>query len=85
MCIVCIEGFIGATSNKYRLVLKHKPKYQPDNWVLPEMILNFFAFDCWNKDVLCQDTENIRNDFGELVEYVFDVLDEICDSLRLSE
>ena len=54
----------------------HEPKYQPDNWVLPEMILNFFAFDCWNKDVLCQATENIRNDFGELVEYVFDVLDD---------
>ena len=49
----------------------HEPKYQVDNWALPELILNFLSFNCWSKRTKCEHTEELRQDFKALLDYVY--------------
>ncbi len=47
---------------------------QPDNWALPEMILNAIPFECYQSTKLtkvqypaCNETQEARNDFGQVL------------------
>ena len=61
----------------------HEPKYQVDNWVLPELILNFMSFNCWKKKgPKCEYTVDLRNDFKALLDFVYN---NISSSLEMSQ
>ena len=47
--------------------------FQPDNWVLPEIILDFFKFHCKN-ETECHQTEKIQNDFKSVLEKIYQKL-----------
>ncbi len=40
----------------------------PDNWALPELILNAIPFECYgDKDPSCNQTQEVRNDFRKVL------------------
>ena len=49
------------------ITICHEPKYQVDNWALPELILNFFSYES-NNDI------ELRKDFRPLLNKIFDVV-----------
>ena len=63
----------------------HEPKYQVDNWELPELILNFFSFNCWYKKIsTCEDTEVLRNDFKTLLDYVYHSISSSVETSQIN-
>ena len=50
------------------ITICHEPKYQVDNWALPELILNFFSYESEN------DIE-LRKDFQPLLNKIFDIIE----------
>ena len=49
----------------------HEPKYQVDNWALPELVLNFFSFECRKSfGKYCNVTDPLRNDFKDLMAHL---------------
>ena len=61
------------------LTVCNEPQYQPDNWALPEMVLNAFAFVCNPKysPEDCQKTEALRKDFKPVLNAIFDELSQL--------
>ena len=55
------------------LTICHEPKYQTDNWALPELILNSFAFTCTDTKNDCKGTEALRQDFKHFLDFVYSV------------
>ena len=47
--------------------------FQPDNWVLPEIILDFFKFHCEN-ETECHKTEKIQKDFKSVLNKIYQKL-----------
>ena len=55
------------------LTICHEPQYQPDNWALLEIILNFFVIEC-NQHLdpgFCDKTEPLRKDFQSALDSIF--------------
>ena len=56
------------------LTICHEPQYQPDNWALLEIILNFFVIEC-NQHLdppgFCEKTEPLRKDFQPALDSIF--------------
>ena len=50
------------------ITICHEPKYQVDNWALPELILNFFSYESNNE-------HELRKDFRPLLNKIFDVVE----------
>ena len=61
------------------LTICHEPKYQTDNWALPELILNSFAFACTDTNNDCNITEALRKDFKPFLDFVFDQLSKMIE------
>ena len=51
---------------------------QPDNWVLSELILDFFEFHCLDQSK-CNKTEKTQNDFKQLTELIYKVSTKIVN------
>ena len=55
------------------LTICHEPQYQPDNWALLEISLNFFVIEC-NQHLdpgFCDKTEPLRKDFQSALDSIF--------------
>ena len=62
----------------------HEPHFKPDNWALPELILNFMKFSCHeneNVEQCLDDIHELRHDFRPIVKDIWRYVDGLLDRL----
>ena len=64
------------------LTICHEPKYQTDYWALPELIMNFFTFDCWSSATNCEDSQMLRKDFQPFLEQIYNGLSQVVNESK---
>ena len=64
------------------LTICHEPKYQTDYWALPELIMNFFIFDCWSSTTNCGDSQMLRKDFQPFLEQIYNGLSQVVNESK---
>ena len=65
----------------------HEPHFKPDNWALPELILNFMKFSCKENENIQQCLKNIddlRYDFRPIVKDIWTQVNDTLDIIDKS-